>query len=149
MSQKRHLNHCIQLLIIKCPSRKVSNFRHLLGCDTIVLYCFVPNIRAAVSTPMNALKLCNLYHLVINGVFTSVKLRPVKFFNGYSVSETYIWFRFKLFMYNFVLLQKEISHTRVRKIIFDHLIILITFISLVHEPPRHSGWSVRLATERL
>ena len=35
-------------------------------------------------------------------------------------------FQFKLFMYNFVLfVQKEISPTWVRKIIFDHLIIKI------------------------
>ena len=83
-------------------------------------------------------------------------LRPVEtseIFNGYShipSLKQLFWFRFKLFMYNFVLfVQKEISPTRVRKIIFNHLIILIKFISLVHEPPWHSGWSVPLVSERL
>ena len=53
-------------------------------------------------------------------------------------------------MYNFVLfVQKEILPTRERKIIFDHLTILIKFTSLVHEPSWHSGWSVWLVTERL
>ena len=30
-----HLRTCIQLRMTKHPSRKVMNFRHLLGCDTI------------------------------------------------------------------------------------------------------------------
>ena len=30
-----HLSTCIQLRMTKHPSRKVMNFRHLLGCDTI------------------------------------------------------------------------------------------------------------------
>ena len=34
-SQKLHLSTCIQLRMTKHPSRKVMNFRHLLGCDTI------------------------------------------------------------------------------------------------------------------
>ena len=29
-----HLSICIQLHMTKHPSRKVMNFRHLLGCDT-------------------------------------------------------------------------------------------------------------------
>ena len=32
----KSLSTCIQLGMIKHPSRKVMNFRHLLGCDTIV-----------------------------------------------------------------------------------------------------------------
>ena len=35
MSQELHLSTCIQLRMTKHPSRKVMNFRHLLGCDTI------------------------------------------------------------------------------------------------------------------
>ena len=35
-SQQLHLSTCIQLRVTKHPSRKVMNFRHLLGCDTIV-----------------------------------------------------------------------------------------------------------------
>ena len=35
-SQELHLRICIQLRMTKHPSRKVVNFRHLLGCDTIV-----------------------------------------------------------------------------------------------------------------
>ena len=35
MSQGLHLSTCIQLRMTKHPSRKVMNFRHLLGCDTI------------------------------------------------------------------------------------------------------------------
>ena len=34
-SQELHLSTCIQLCMTKHPSRKVMNFRHLLGCDTI------------------------------------------------------------------------------------------------------------------
>ena len=34
-SQELHLSTCIQLRMTKYPSRKVMNFRHLLGCDTI------------------------------------------------------------------------------------------------------------------
>ena len=34
-SQKLHLSTCIQLRMTKHPSRKVMNFRHSLGCDTI------------------------------------------------------------------------------------------------------------------
>ena len=34
-SQELDLSTCIQLRMIKRPSRKVMNFRHLLGCDTI------------------------------------------------------------------------------------------------------------------
>ena len=34
-SQELHLISCIQLRMTKHPSRKVMNFRHLLGCDTI------------------------------------------------------------------------------------------------------------------
>ena len=34
-SQELHLSTCIQLRLTKHPSRKVMNFRHLLGCDTI------------------------------------------------------------------------------------------------------------------
>ena len=30
------LNTCIQLRVLKHPSRKVINFRHLLSCDAIV-----------------------------------------------------------------------------------------------------------------
>ena len=36
MSQELHLSTGIQLRMTKHPSRKVMNFRHLLGCDTIV-----------------------------------------------------------------------------------------------------------------
>ena len=36
-SQEHHLSTCIQVLIIKHATLKVENFRHLLGCDTIVL----------------------------------------------------------------------------------------------------------------
>ena len=32
-----HLSTCIQLRMTKYPSGKVMNFRHLLGCDTIVV----------------------------------------------------------------------------------------------------------------
>ena len=35
-SQELHLSTCIHLRETKHPSRKVVNFRHLLGCDTIV-----------------------------------------------------------------------------------------------------------------
>ena len=35
-SQEFHLNTCIQLLVLKHPSRKVINFRHLFSCDTVV-----------------------------------------------------------------------------------------------------------------
>ena len=35
MSDELHLSTCIQLRMTKYPSRKVMNFRHLLGCDTI------------------------------------------------------------------------------------------------------------------
>ena len=34
-SQEFHLSTCIQLRVLKHPSRKVINFRHLLSCDTI------------------------------------------------------------------------------------------------------------------
>ena len=34
-SQELHLSTCIQLPITKHPSRKVMNFRHLLGRDAI------------------------------------------------------------------------------------------------------------------
>ena len=33
----KSLSTCIQLRMTKHPSRKIMNFRHLLGCDTIVL----------------------------------------------------------------------------------------------------------------
>ena len=36
-SLKLHLSTCIQLLMTKHPSRKVMNFRHLLGCDTFII----------------------------------------------------------------------------------------------------------------
>ena len=39
-SEEHHLSICIQLRMTKHPSRKVMNFRHLLGCDTIVTYIF-------------------------------------------------------------------------------------------------------------
>ena len=35
-SQELHLSTCIQLHMKKHPSRKIMNFRHLLGCDTLV-----------------------------------------------------------------------------------------------------------------
>ena len=35
-SQELHLSTYIQLPMTEHPSRKVMNFRHLLGCDTIV-----------------------------------------------------------------------------------------------------------------
>ena len=35
-SQELQLSTCIQLRVLKHPSRKVINFRHLLSCDTIV-----------------------------------------------------------------------------------------------------------------
>ena len=35
-SQGLHLSTCIQLRVLKHPSRKVINFRHLLSCGTIV-----------------------------------------------------------------------------------------------------------------
>ena len=35
-SQELHLSTCIQLRMTKHPSGKVMNFRHSLGCDTIV-----------------------------------------------------------------------------------------------------------------
>ena len=34
-SLEAHLSTCIQLHMTKHPSRKVMDFRHLLGCDTI------------------------------------------------------------------------------------------------------------------
>ena len=34
-SQELHLSTCVQLCMTKHPSRKVINFRHSLGCDTI------------------------------------------------------------------------------------------------------------------
>ena len=37
-SQEFHLSTCIQLRMTKHPSRKVMNFRDLLGCDTIVAF---------------------------------------------------------------------------------------------------------------
>ena len=40
MSQELQLTTCIQLRMTKHPSRKVMNFRHLLGCDTKVLCWF-------------------------------------------------------------------------------------------------------------
>ena len=66
---------------------------------------------------------------MINRVLTCVQLKPVKFFLTDIASLKHVfWFRFKLFVYDFVLfVQKEISATRIRKIIFDHLIILILF----------------------
>ena len=33
-SQELHLSTCIELRVLKHPSRKVINFRHLLSCDT-------------------------------------------------------------------------------------------------------------------
>ena len=36
--QELHLSTCIQLRMTKHPSRKAMNFRHLLGCDTIVRF---------------------------------------------------------------------------------------------------------------
>ena len=39
MSQELHLNTSIQLHMTKYPSRKIMNFRHLLGCDTIDTMC--------------------------------------------------------------------------------------------------------------
>ena len=35
-SQELNLSTCIQLRVLKHPSLKVINFRHLLSCDTIV-----------------------------------------------------------------------------------------------------------------
>ena len=45
-SQELHLSTCIQLRVLKHPSRKVINFRHLLSCDTIVTYfkLHLPNL---------------------------------------------------------------------------------------------------------
>ena len=37
MSQELHLSTCIQLRMTKNPFRKVTNFRHLLGCDTVAV----------------------------------------------------------------------------------------------------------------
>ena len=36
MVKELHLNTCIQLHMTKHPFQKVMNFRHLLGCDTII-----------------------------------------------------------------------------------------------------------------
>ena len=57
-SQEGYLSTCIQLLIIKHPSRKVQNFRHFLGCDTIEplgLGILVLRIRIKYTTGQNQL----------------------------------------------------------------------------------------------
>ena len=38
-----HLNTSIELRMTKHPSRKVMNFRHLLGCDTIPVVKILTN----------------------------------------------------------------------------------------------------------
>ena len=37
-SQELHLSTCIQLRVLKHPSRKVINFRHLLSCDALACW---------------------------------------------------------------------------------------------------------------
>ena len=38
-SQELHLSISIQLHVLKHPSRKVIDFRHLLSCETIAVVC--------------------------------------------------------------------------------------------------------------
>ena len=38
IGQELHLSTCIQLRMTTHPSRNVTNFLHLLGCDTIITY---------------------------------------------------------------------------------------------------------------
>ena len=52
MSQELHLSNCIQLGMTKHPSRKGMNFRHLLGCHTIVTTCGIKLISHRVNAKM-------------------------------------------------------------------------------------------------
>ena len=77
-SKELQLSTCTQLRMTEHPSRKVMNFRHLLGCDTI----------GKQNMPLN--KICPILNLNIEAVNISVR-KMLASFNSTKVYKSLLY----------------------------------------------------------